>query len=75
MESYATTIMVDSRPRISKFVSSVSDDVVKKCLKMMLIKEINLSRLMVPATHIDEEKLKKKEKENKKAKTHSFKFS
>lgn len=51
-------MVANSRARISNFVSSVSEDVVKKCIMIILIKKMYLSRLMFHAPHILEEKLK-----------------
>lgn len=72
---YAPHVVPDSRSRISKFMSRVSDSVVKQCKTMILIKEMNVSRLMVHAQLIEEKKLKKKEKENKRARNGSFNFN
>lgn len=46
---YAPHVVADNRSRISKFVSGVSGRVVKKCKTAMLIREIDISRLMVNA--------------------------
>ncbi|XP_047262416.1 uncharacterized protein LOC124895914 [Capsicum annuum] len=68
-------MVVDSRSRMNKFVSGVFEDVVKECRAVMLIKDMDLSRLMVYAQQIEKEKRKDKEIENKKAKICSFNFS
>lgn len=53
----------------------ISGRVVKKCRNAMLIKEIEIFRLMVHAQQIEEQKLKKKETENKRARVGSYGFS
>ncbi|PHT59291.1 hypothetical protein CQW23_01654 [Capsicum baccatum] len=59
---YAPLMMV-----YSKFVLGVSNSVVKKCWTTILIRDMDLSRLMVHAHQNKKEKLKEKERENKKA--------
>ncbi|KAF3640589.1 hypothetical protein FXO37_23390 [Capsicum annuum] len=65
---YAPNMVSDGRSRMSKFFSSVVDSVVKECRNMILIKEIELSRLIVHAQQIEDKKFKEREKKNKRAK-------
>lgn len=45
--SYAPTMVVDPRAKMSKFVLGVFEMVVKECLTYILIKEIDISHLGV----------------------------
>lgn len=72
---YTLNMAADFRSRISKFISGVSKDLVKQCRTMISIKEIDLYRLVAHAQQIEVEKIKEKERENKKAKTGSLNFS
>lgn len=72
---YALTMVVDSRSRISKFVSKVSEMMVKECRTTMLIKDIGISRLMIHVQQIEEEKLKDKARESKGERTCDGDFS
>lgn len=49
LSKYVPTIVVDSRTRMSKFVSSVSKMVVKECRTAMFIKDVDRSWLMTYA--------------------------
>lgn len=61
--------------RMSKFFFGVADSVFKECRTIMLIKEMDLSSLMVHAQKIKEQKFKEKEGENKRARIGSFIFA
>lgn len=47
---------------MSKFISGVSNNMVKECRTTMLIKEIDISRLMVHVQYIEEAKIREKER-------------
>lgn len=60
---------------MSKFLSEVSSSMVKKSRTTMLIKKMEISRLMVHAEQIEMANNKEKERENKRAKINSFNFT
>ncbi|KAF3628232.1 hypothetical protein FXO38_28343 [Capsicum annuum] len=72
---YAPNVVSDDRFRISKLIFSMVNSVVKECSTTMLIKEVDLSRLMDHALQIKWQKFKEKEKENKRARISSFSFA
>ncbi|WMV41593.1 hypothetical protein MTR67_034978 [Solanum verrucosum] len=59
--------MVDPRSRMSKFVFGVSHLVVKECRMDIVVHNMDISRLMVRAQHIDKEKLKGRSREKKRS--------
>ncbi|WMV50500.1 hypothetical protein MTR67_043885 [Solanum verrucosum] len=69
---YAPTMVADPRERMIKFVSGVSEKVVKECHTAMLINEMEISCLMIHAQQIEEEKLKERLREEKREKTGSY---
>ena len=62
MAKYAPDLVADNRASISKFVTRVSSYVVKECRSTMLNSEMNLSRLMTHAQHIEADKIKERDR-------------
>ena len=71
---YAPYVVADSVAKISKFVSGVNDSVVNECRSAMLNSDMTLARFITHAQQIEEQKIKMREKQNKRAKTGSFNF-
>uniref|UniRef100_M1DLM4 Zinc knuckle family protein n=1 Tax=Solanum tuberosum TaxID=4113 RepID=M1DLM4_SOLTU len=61
--------------RMSKFISGVSDLVVKECRTVMLVHDMYITRLMTHAQQIEEEKLKRRSREKKRPRIDDDKFS
>lgn len=60
LSMYAPCMVVDPSARMSKFISGVSNFVSKECKTSLLMKEMDISRLMTYAELIEEEKLRSK---------------
>ncbi|XP_049406214.1 uncharacterized protein LOC125869832 [Solanum stenotomum] len=75
LSRYAPTMVANPMARMSKFVTGVSEMVVREFRTIMLINNMDISRLMVHVKQIEEEKLKEWSKEAKRAKIGDGKFS
>lgn len=58
LSKYLASMLIDSRAFMSKFVSSVEETIVKEYKTTMLIKEMNISKLVTHAQLIEKEKVK-----------------
>ena len=58
-----------------ELISGVLGSMVKECGTMILIKEIDISRLMVHSQHIEMAKIRERERQKKRARTGSFNFN
>lgn len=56
---YVLKMVVNTRAHMSKFSLGVPDSVANKCKTNMLIKEMDISRLMTYVEQIEKKKLKK----------------
>lgn len=68
-------MVADSRDPMSKFVVGIFEDLAIEYRAAMLVKEMDISRLMVYAQKINEEKIKENERENMRARIGHFNFS
>lgn len=68
---YFPSMLVDSKAHMNKFAPGVSKVVVKECWTTMLVKEMDITKLMVHAQQIKEEKVKEKERESMRVRTGS----
>ena len=51
LSKYATTIVANSRAKMSQFMSGLNDTLVNACRSAMMIKEMDIAQLM---THMEE---------------------
>ena len=60
---------------MSKLVSGVNDSMVNECRSTMINSNMTLARLIIHAQQIEEQKIKIKEKKNKRERIGSFSFA
>ncbi|WMV41565.1 hypothetical protein MTR67_034950 [Solanum verrucosum] len=71
----APSIVANRRAKICKFMSGVSDMVVKEYCTAMLVHDMDISSLLVHAQQIQEEKLKERSREAKRARVDDSNFA
>ena len=74
LSKYAADHMADPKSSMSKFVIGVSGLVVKECRTTMLIGDVDLARLMMHAQQIEVEKLKGRDRNNKRARIRQLEY-
>ena len=60
---------------MNKFLYGVSDLVNTECINGMLLRDMNISRIITHAQQVESDKLREKAKENKKASTVNYDYS
>ena len=60
LSKYAPSLVSDPRDEMSHFVTGVSDDLQEEYDSAMLHKNMNISRLMVHAKHVEEARARRK---------------
>lgn len=58
LSRYALSLVIDPCAKMSKFISGIFDLIVKECRSAMLVKEIDISRLMTYPEQTEGKKLK-----------------
>jgi len=75
LSKYAPSIVIDRRTKMSKFVSGVSDLVVKECCTAMLVHDMDISHLTVLSQQFEEEELKERSREAKRERVDDGNYS
>ena len=75
LSKYAPHMVADSRAQMNKFLYGVSDLLKIECRNAMLLKDMNISRLMTHAQQVEGYKIKEHGKENNKSKTGNYDYS
>ncbi len=75
LSRYAPHMVADPREQMSKFLFGVSNLVKTECRNAILLKDMNISRLMTHASQVEEDKLREHAKDNKKARTSNYEYS
>ena len=66
LSRYVPHMVADSRAQMNKFLYEVSDLVKTKCKNALLLWEMNMSRLMTHAHHVEGDNIREQGKDNKK---------
>ena len=70
LSNYCSSLVYDPRDQMSCFVMGVSEDLQDECQSAMLHDNMNISRLMVYARRVKEERDKRKSRDTKRARSY-----
>ena len=68
-------MVADNRAKMSKFMSGVNDSMLNECRFVMLNSFMTLARIMTHTQQIEEQKVKTRERQNKRARSGSLSFA
>ena len=71
LSKYAFSLLSNSRYEMSRFVTAVSDDLVEECHDEMLHNDMNLSLLIEHAQQVEESRLKRNNRNAKRARPYN----
>ncbi|KAH0654413.1 hypothetical protein KY289_032091 [Solanum tuberosum] len=75
LSRYAPHMVDNYRAQMNKFMYEVSDLVKTECRNAILLQNMNISRLMTNAQHVEGDKLREQAKENKNSRTGNYDYS
>ena len=75
LSEYAPHMIADSRAQMNKFLYGVSYLVKTECRNPMLLRDMNISRLMTHSQQVEVDKLREQAKENNKDRIGNYDYS
>ena len=69
LSQYSSSLVTDDRDEISHFIMGVYEELEKECHASMLHVNMDISRLMVHAHHVEDSLIRKNNREAKKARS------
>ena len=74
LSRYAPHMVAESKAQMNKFLYGVLGMVKIECKNSMLLRDMNISKLMTHAHQVESDKLREQSKENKKARSGSYDY-
>ena len=69
LSKYASSLVSNARDEMKNFVTGMSEELEQECHAAILHDNMDLSRLMVHAHHVEDSRLRKRNREAKRAKS------